>query len=111
MTDEERSSAGVMLLRKNSKVERKSSSNSFLAKSKSTQSLTDLIRHRGSYLEAAGENRNKPLTQNDQSTPAMNKLVAMLRKEEIPTFGNTGNINESSKLNDTDVQRAIEEEN
>lgn len=107
MTTEERKQTNVMNLRKSSSSKRSGSSNSILEKSKSTQALTNLIRHRSTILREAGQNQDnyQPLA-TDDSTPAMNKLVAMLRKEDPPQFGK---INESNKpLQDDQVAAAIE---
>lgn len=107
-------------MRKNSTKTRSMLRSSTLEnKTKSTQALTQLIRHRSSILEAAKKKTDnaeyQPLPQFEENTPATNKLVALLNKkkdednqEPAEVKIEAGNINFSSKLPE---DQQIEEEN
>lgn len=85
LTDEERAEGGVMLIRKNSSLQRKPSSVNTVKQTKTTQALTSLIRQRSQLLKQAGVDSAsyRSEEQEDKSTPAMNKLAAMMRGKAI----------------------------
>jgi hypothetical protein len=105
MTQDERE-MNVMLMRKNSTNRKLSSQGSFVkSQSKATQSLTNLMRHRSSLLEAHKNETGSSYVETDDNsaTPALDKLA---NRFKAPQFGNR--VNESKPVTEEQVKDAIE---
>ena len=107
LTEEERAT-NIMSVRKSSTAKRlesqKSGSGSFIdQQNKATQSLQNLIRQRSALLRQESQGKDVKPAEIDESTPAMNKLVARLQMAKVASEQESeeikpARINESSKL-------------
>jgi len=87
LTEEERAT-NIMSVRKSSTAKRlesqKSGSGSFIdQQNKATQSLQNLIRQRSALLRQESQGKDVKPAEIDESTPAMNKLVARLQMAKV----------------------------